>query len=202
VRDPLNDSYYRSTATPFEVKVVGDTAYDVDVAVIGGGFTGLSAALACAEKGYSVTLLEAEQVGYGASGRNGGQLIPGLRWTMREIDAAFGRARAAAIFDLAWGARDRVVKRIAKHGIECDLKSGHLEAAYKPTHFDDMRREAEFLANSFGYQTEIVNPIDLPNHINGGGYDGAIYDPHGSTMRWGLRVRCKMQALPLSRMPV
>ena len=86
--DPLNHSYYAATANPW--RPLRSTADDLecDVAVIGGGFTGLSAALACAERGFSVILIEREHVGFGASGRNGGQLIPGLRWTTSEVEAA------------------------------------------------------------------------------------------------------------------
>ena len=151
-----------------------------DVAVIGGGFTGLSAALALAEKGFSVLLLEAQTIGFGASGRNGGQLIPGLRWSMQEIDAEFGRERAKAIFDLAWSAVERVNSRIQQHNISCDLKSGHLEAAYKPAHFADMQREAEFLAREFGWDSvDVVQPKDMGRHINGGQYHGGVYDRKG-----------------------
>lgn len=177
--DPLNNSYYRATAHAWETQpaFIGEGKYDI--AVIGGGFTGLSAALACAEKGLKVALFEAKTIGYGASGRNGGQLIPGLRWSMREIDEEFGRERAQAIFDLAYGAVDRVKGRIAKHGIQCDLKAGHLEAAYKPAHFDAMQRDAEFLADEFGWESEMVSPKDMGQHINGGGYHGGIYDSQG-----------------------
>lgn len=177
--DPLNNSYYAATANAWQTQpqLVGDVRFDV--AVIGGGFTGLSAALACAEKGLKVALVEAETVGFGASGRNGGQLIPGLRWSMRELDQEFGRERAQAIFDLAYGAVDRVNRRIAQHGIQCDLKSGHLEAAYKPAHFDAMRRETDFLAREFGWESEVIQPEDLGRHINGGGYHGGIYDRGG-----------------------
>jgi acetyl-CoA acetyltransferase len=90
--DPLANSYYAATAQAWETQASLASAEDCDVAIIGGGFSGLSAALACAEKGLSVILLEANSIGFGASGRNGGQLIPGLRWSMREIDAEFGRA--------------------------------------------------------------------------------------------------------------
>ena len=177
--DPLANSYYAATANAWETqpRFVGQSSYDV--AVIGGGFTGLSAALACAEKGLKVALLEARTIGYGASGRNGGQLIPGLRWSMREIDAEFGRERAQAIFDLAYGAVEQVKGRIAKHGIDCDLKAGHLEAAHKPAHFDAMQRDAEFLAKEFGWESEVVQPKDMGQHINGGGYHGGIYDSQG-----------------------
>jgi gamma-glutamylputrescine oxidase len=177
--DPLNNSYYAATANALQTQpsFAGDANYDV--AVIGGGFTGLSAALACAEKGLKVVLLEAKTIGFGASGRNGGQLIPGLRWSMREIDAEFGRERTQAIFDLAYGAVGRVGDRIAKHGIQCDLKSGHLEAAYKPAHFEAMQRDTDFLAREFGWESEVVQPKDMGKHINGGGYHGGIYDPQG-----------------------
>jgi gamma-glutamylputrescine oxidase len=178
--DPLNDSYYRATANAWKTQPSLDSAIDCDVVVIGGGFTGLSAALACAEKGLSVILLEAQAIGFGASGRNGGQLIPGLRWSMREIDAEFGRERARAIFDLAWSAVGRVNDRVAKHDIQCDLKSGHLEAAYKPDHFGEMQREAEFLSREFGWDSvEVVAPADVGAHIKGGDYHGGVYDKKG-----------------------
>jgi gamma-glutamylputrescine oxidase len=179
VSDPLNNSYYAATANHWETRPPLKGAQGADVLVIGGGFTGLSAALACAEKGYSVILLEARTIGFGASGRNGGQLIPGLRWGMREIDAAFGRQRAHVIFDLAWTAQDRVAKRIEKHAINCDLKPGHFEAAYKPAHLTEMEREAEFLAKHFGYATDVVPQKDIGKYINSGGYFGGVYDRQG-----------------------
>ncbi|MEP7350184.1 MAG: FAD-binding oxidoreductase [Sphingorhabdus sp.] len=180
--DPLNNSYYTATANAWETQPlfgVNDNLGNYDVAVIGGGFTGLSAALACAEKGLSVALIEAKTIGFGASGRNGGQLIPGLRWSMREIDEEFGRERSKAIFDLAYGAVDRVQSRIAKHSIQCDLKAGHLEMAYKPAHFDAMQRDAEYLASNFGWEAEVVQPEDMGHHINGGGYHGGVFDRQG-----------------------
>ena len=177
--DPLNNSYYAATANPWVRQPPLTEAISCDVCVIGGGFTGLSAALSAAEAGYSVVLLEAETIGFGASGRNGGQLIPGLRWSMREIDAQFGRARATAIFNLAWSAVDRVRDRIAKHGIACDLKVGHFEAAYKAAHFDDMRREADFQSREFAHEVEVVQPRNLSQYISGGDYHGGIYDRGG-----------------------
>jgi gamma-glutamylputrescine oxidase len=177
--DPLNNSYYQATANAWKTRKAFNEDFFWDVIVIGGGFTGLSAALACAEKGLSVALFEAKTIGFGASGRNGGQLIPGLRWSMREIDEEFGRERAQAIFDLAYSAEGRVQGRIAKHGIKCDLKAGHLEAAYKPAHFEAMQRDTEFLAKEFGWEAQIVQAQDLEQHIDGGGYHGGIYDPKG-----------------------
>ena len=177
--DPLNDSYYRASANARETQPSFEGEGKYDVAVIGGGFTGLSAALACAEKGLSVALFEAKTIGFGASGRNGGQLIPGLRWSMREIDEEFGRERAQAIFDLAYGAVDRVNDRISKHKIPCDVKPGHFEAAFKPEHFGSMQRDADFLSKNFGWAADVVQPQDIGQHVNGGGYHGGIYDRRG-----------------------
>lgn len=176
--DPLAHSYYAATAHAWETQpaLTGDAS--CDVAVIGGGFTGLSAALACAERGLSVVLIEAEHIGFGASGRNGGQLIPGLRWSLSELERELGRDRAQALFDLCW--RDNRVKaRIEKHGIDCDLKAGHLEAAWTPGDFDKMRGEADYLASRFGYDSKAVAKAGLGAHIDSRLYHGAIYDPHG-----------------------
>ncbi len=176
--DPLSHSYY--AATPHERPSRSDIRGDsrCDVAVIGGGFTGLSAALASAERGFSVILVEVAQIGFGASGRNGGQLIPGLRWTASELEEEFGSERADALFDLCW--RDNRVKaRITRHGIDCDLKAGHLEAAWTPTDFDNMQREADYLAQRFDYESEVVAKADMAGHIATPLYHGGIYDLQG-----------------------
>lgn len=177
--DPLNHSYYRATANPWSAKHSDWHDSSFDVAVIGGGFTGLAAALACAEKGLNVALFEAQTIGFGASGRNGGQLIPGLRWSMREIEGEFGQERAQAIFDLAYGAVARVDHRIAQHKIDCDLQRGHLEAAYRPAHFEAMQRDSEFLAVNYDWHADIVAPQDMAQHIVGGEYHGGIFDRRG-----------------------
>ncbi len=176
--DPLANSYYAATAHRWRSSCEMGDDLSFDVVVIGGGFTGLSAALACAERGFSVILIEREHIGFGASGRNGGQLIPGLRWSASELETEFGHDRADALFDLCW--RDNRVKaRIAKHDIDCDLKDGHLEAAWTPKDFGVLAREAEFLATRFGYQTQIVTKGDMGSHIATPLYHGGTHDPQG-----------------------
>jgi gamma-glutamylputrescine oxidase len=176
--DPLANSYYSATAHAWRPPYEMGEKLSFDVAVIGGGFTGLSAALACAERGFSVILIEREHIGFGASGRNGGQLIPGLRWSASELEADFGRERTDALFDLCWRANP-VKARIAKHNIECDLKTGHLEAAWMPKDFDAMKDEAAFLAARFGYESDVVTKADMGAHIASPLYHGGIYDPQG-----------------------
>lgn len=173
-------NYYAATANPFERQhpLAGDTR--CDVVVIGGGFTGTAAALAAAEAGAKVILLEAETIGHGASGRNGGQLIPGLRWSASHLKSEFGPERARAVHDAALEAVARVKTRVARHGIACDLKSGHLEAAYKPAHFDEMRREAELLTREFGRTgLEVVGPSDMRRHVGTEAYHGGLLDGEG-----------------------
>src|SRR3546814_3608914 len=103
-------------------------------------------------------------------------LIPGLRWTASELETEFGSERAEALFDLCW--RDNRVKaRIAKHDIDCDLKAGHLEAAWKPKDFGAMCREAEFLEDRFGYRSEIVAKEDMGRHHASTLYHGGNHDP-------------------------
>ncbi len=176
--EPLTYSYYGGSAHRWPVQPRLDGDRQCDVVVIGGGFTGLSAALACAERGFSVILLEKEKIAFGASGRNGGQLIPGLRWTASELEGDFGKERADALFDLCWR-QNRVKARIEKHNINCDLKAGHLEAAWTPGDFEAMRREAEHLSARFGYQSDIVAKPDMGAHIGSALYHGGIYDQQG-----------------------
>ena len=105
-------------------------------------------------------------------------MIPGLRWTASELETEFGRERADTLFDLCW--RDNRVKaRIARHGIDCNLKAGHLEAAWTPKDFDAMRREAEYLAARFDYQSEVVGKGDMTAHVATPLYHGGIHDPQG-----------------------
>ena len=100
-------SYYAATAHAFEPAPALDGEIETDVVVIGGGYTGLHAALNAAERGYRVVLLEAERIGWGASGRNGGQMIPGWRKGAAELVKSFGAVKAKTLFGMALEARRR-----------------------------------------------------------------------------------------------
>ena len=173
-------NFYRATANPFAAQPALEGDVRADLIVVGGGFTGMAAALAAAERGHKVVLLEAMTVGHGASGRNGGQLIPGLRWSAGEMVEEFGLARAQALYSVAMMAVDRVAARIMRHEIDCDYKSGHLEAAWKPAHLKAMAREAELLARDFGRpELELVAPSAMGRHIATPLYHGGLFDPRG-----------------------
>ncbi len=151
-------SYYLATAIGLidRPPLQGDAA--CDVAIVGAGYTGLSAALHLAERGYSVAVLEAQRVAWGASGRNGGQLNTGLRKGPADLVAAYGRDWARRLFDMAEEAKAMVRERIARHSIDCDLKPGVMLAALKPGDLDWIREEVEAARDVFGYdQLTVLN---------------------------------------------
>jgi gamma-glutamylputrescine oxidase len=173
-------SYYAASANPFpdQPRLVEDI--DADVVVVGGGFTGLSAALHCAEAGFSVVLLEAGQISCAASGRNGGQLIPGLRWGAVELAERFGADTARHLLEVANSAGNLVRERIARHAIACDLRQGHFHAAVKPAHLDAMRRELAMLERLTGYRgASIIERGGVCDQVAGGDYLGGLFDANG-----------------------
>ena len=111
-----------------------------DVCVVGGGFTGLSAALHLAEAGRSVVLLEAQRIGWGASGRNGGQVHSGQRRDQIWLEKTVGRDDAAKLWELSEAAKDLVRARIARHAIACEWTDGLIGAAHTSEALDDERQ--------------------------------------------------------------
>jgi gamma-glutamylputrescine oxidase len=173
-------SLYAATANPFpdQRQLAGDEA--ADVVVVGGGFTGLSAALHAAEAGYSVVLLEGQRIGWGASGRNGGQMIPGLRWGALELVERFGEDHARRLLQLANSAGELVRGRIERHAIACDHRHGHFHAAAKPSHLDEMRRELDCLERLLDYRfASVVSAGDVGDFVASKIYHGGLIDMNG-----------------------
>lgn len=139
--EPYCKSYYAATAneTPAFAKL--DRNLDVDVAIIGGGFTGVATALELAEKGISVALLEANRIGWGASSRNGGQItgsLSGDKAMLREFRRVLGNGADEFVWNLRWRGHDIIRRRVEKYAIRCDLKFGHMHAAFKPSHVPEL----------------------------------------------------------------
>ena len=126
-------SYYAATANEQTNYPPLAGAISADVCVIGAGFTGVSTALALAERGYSVVLVEANRVGWGASGRNGGQVINGMAG-LAKMRRKCGESAAAILQDIKWRGNDIIRERVEKYRIDCDLKDGFAEVATKPRH--------------------------------------------------------------------
>lgn len=148
-----------------------------DVVVIGGGYTGMSAALRLAKGGARVSLLEARTIGWGASSRNGGQVLTGLKHGVSDLVRAHGLDGARALYAASLRTIACVEELIAAEGIECEYaRCGHLAAAAKPSHFGDLKREQETLARDFGHPTRLVAKADLASELGGGYYHGALLD--------------------------
>jgi len=178
--EPHAPSYYAASANPFPRQGALQGTIEADVVVVGGGFTGLSAALHAAEAGMKVALLESRMIGWGASGRNGGQMIPGLRWGALELEREFGSERAKRLLEVTNSAAGLVKGRIERHAIACDLRSGHFHAAAKPAHLDDMQRELDVLVRLVGYQgAQVVPKAEVPCFVDSPRYHGGFFDANG-----------------------
>jgi gamma-glutamylputrescine oxidase len=177
----MERSYYVATANPFVSTPRLEGEATADVVVIGGGYTGLHTALNAAERGFSVVLLEAGRIGWGASGRNGGQMIPGWRKGAGELIAEIGEAHAKMLFDLALEARSLTLERIETHNIQCDLsQKGHLTLAAKPSDLSWMRAEADALAATMCYErTRVLSAKEAHGAVNASGFHGGFLDEGG-----------------------
>ncbi len=170
-------SYYVASVEPPAQRpaLAGDA--ECDVCIIGGGFTGLSTALHLAERNYSVVLLEANRLGWGASGRNGGQLASGLRMGPTALVARLGCDEARRLWQLTEEAKALVRERIAHHGIDCELKPGVLLAAAKAKHFAWIAREAACKEKVFDHRdTRLIPGQELPSLVATERYFGGMLD--------------------------
>jgi len=170
-------SYYAATANDLRERPALGGEARADVCVIGGGFTGLSAALHLAERGYQVVLLEAERLGWGASGRNGGQMNSGQRVGQKALEALVGLEEARRLWDLAEEAKATVRERVARHAIQCDLKPGNLLCAYKPGEAEGLARTADRLREVYGYdQSRAVSKAETAEMLGTARYHGGRLD--------------------------
>jgi gamma-glutamylputrescine oxidase len=176
---PAVRSYYAASsappAAPSREPLAGELR--TDVAVVGGGLAGCSAALHLARRGFKVALLEAHCVGYGASGRSGGQTIFGLAVAQKALVAQVGREDAHRLFDLSIEALDLTQALIRDHRIDCDYKPNHVHVATKPRHLAELDEWAEELHGEYGYQSvRLLDRRELEAHVRSGRYLGGLID--------------------------
>ncbi len=175
----LNESVYwisqaslkqSQTANPFPKKA--------DVAVIGSGYTGMVAAIQLRKAGSDVCVLEKDNLGQGASSRNGGMVLTGLSIGLRKILNKFGRERLGRYYQESVLSIDRVEELVKEGDIDCDFnRCGHLEAAYKPSHYNGLCEEQEFLGRELNHETRLISPDDQQEEIDSQFYCGALLDP-------------------------
>ncbi|OCC04749.1 oxidoreductase [Labrys sp. WJW] len=176
---PAN-SYYTATARklPAQPRLLGEER--ADVCIVGAGYTGLGAALAFAEKGLSVILLEAAEIGSGASGRNGGQVHSGQRRDQDYLEKLVGLDGAKALWRMAEDAKAHLKGLIARHRIACDYKQGILIADHKPSYVAMSHAYAEKLRTVYGYdKVEAIGKAELDAILGASGYHGGFVDHDG-----------------------
>ncbi len=174
----MQDHNYWLTTTEFPAtdpdRPLPETA---DVAVIGSGFTGLSAARTLAKRGARVAVLESETIGWGASSRNGGMVLTGLKLGVNKLISMYGRERTKRMYAASLASIDCVEQIVREEGIQCDFfRSGHLEVACKQKHFDDYQRQADIIEVEFNHKLRVVQKSELPAEIGSSIYYGGMVD--------------------------
>lgn len=177
------DSYYVATAQGMQERPALDTELTADVCVIGGGFTGLSAALNLAELGMSVVVLEAERIGYGASGRCGGLIGSGQRKDVLEMEEQFDVARSRQFWNYSELAKNEIRMRVEKHGIDCDLQKGQLVGIHKKRYRGWAQELADALTERYAYPfCQALSAEETRQYVATEDFLEGFYDPEGLTI--------------------
>ncbi len=167
-------SYYAATVNTVTDYPALSGSQTADVCVVGAGFTGISTALHLAERGYDVKVVEANRVGWGASGRNGGQMIGGIAGESA-VARHWGKGVEALFAELRWEGHDIIRERVKRYGIDCDLKHGYLDVAIKDRHLRDIEADYERLTRAdFPYEVRILSRDETQEAIGTDAYIGAL----------------------------
>ncbi|MEW5938730.1 MAG: FAD-dependent oxidoreductase [Chloroflexota bacterium] len=150
----------------------------VTVAVVGSGFTGLAAARTLAQRNINVAVLEAEDIiGWGASSRNGGMVLTGLKLPMQTVVKRYGRELAKRLFQCSLDSIDTVEQIVREENIDCGFaRTGHLLAANKSKHYEALKEEVEFMEREFNHKMQLVPPEEMQSEIGSKVYPGALVD--------------------------
>ncbi|MBA2778828.1 NAD(P)/FAD-dependent oxidoreductase [Billgrantia kenyensis] len=172
-------SYYAATANPAPERhaLAGDI--ECEVCVVGAGFTGISSALHLAEQGHEVVVLEAARVGFGASGRNGGQIVNSYSRDMDVIEAKYGTETARALGDMAFEGNRIIRERIRQYALACDLKNGNLFAACNRKQLEGLREHKSLWERFGNRELELLEGEACQREVGSERYTGALVDHSG-----------------------
>src|ERR1044072_7730250 len=181
-------SYWHDTAPVFTRGAEGPVQRHYHAPILGGGCTGLAAARQLAKAGAKVAVLEAERVGWGASGRNGGHLNNGLAHSYLSAKAELGKERAIALYKALDDSIDTIEALVAEEGIDCNFRrAGKLKIASKPQHFEAIARNFEALHAEVDRDTALLSAADLKSEI-GSPFHGAMLSKKSAMMHMGRNV--------------
>ncbi|OJT53048.1 NAD(P)/FAD-dependent oxidoreductase [Pseudomonas moraviensis] len=172
------NSYYTATLNHDTDYPTLQGRHKVDVVIIGGGFTGVATAVELAEKGLKVAIVESHKIGWGATGRNGGQVTGSLSGDgamRKQMRQKLGDDVDDFIWHLRWRGHEIIRERVEKYAIQCDLKHGHLHAAYKPSHMVDLRKDYdEAVRRGLGDEVSLLDRSQVRDLLQSELYHGAI----------------------------
>jgi gamma-glutamylputrescine oxidase len=172
-------SWYAASLPPATARPPLDGDTTADVAILGAGYTGLWAALTLARAGRQVVVLDAHRVGWGASGRNGGQVQSGFNRSQRALEAQLGETRARALWDLACEGVAQLRRFCDEHAPEAAFRPGLAHGVYDAAALDAARAEAAHLARRYGAESEVLEPADFAALVRSPRYRGGLRDPQG-----------------------
>lgn len=172
------DSYYFSSLKYQQDYPSLQTSIAADVCIVGGGFSGISSAIELAERGYKVVVLEAHKIGWGASGRNGGQIIRGIGQNIAGFRKTIGQEGVDAITQLGLHANQIVIDRINKYQIDCDLTMGYCDLATREKHMKSLEDDVEHLQHyQYPHQITLLDKTELKKQVIGSdAYLGGLID--------------------------
>ena len=174
---PVQEHNYWLTTADFPITKSRPLPERADVAIIGAGFTGLSAARTLAKRGAKVAVLESESIGWGASSRNGGMVLTGMKLGVNQLISTYGRELTQRMYAASLASIGCVEQIVREEKIDCDFsRRGHLEVACKQKHFDDYARQAEVIAREFNHQLRVVQKNELNEEIGSKIYYGGMVD--------------------------
>lgn len=176
------NSYYAASANPSPLRAELEGEVDTDVCVVGAGYSGLSTALHLVEKGHKVTLIEGARVGWGASGRNGGQIVNGLNASLQTIDKRYGRQTAEFVAGLVQEGGQIIRERVATYGIECDLKDSNLFVGLTGAHMKELEARRALWASYGITHQRLLDRQELREHVASDLYQGGLLDVSGGHM--------------------
>lgn len=180
------ESYWLDTMPGFTKGAQGSASGHYDVAIVGGGFTGLSAAIELAKQGLSVVLFEADRMIGEASGRNGGQCNAGLAHDYASLAQRIGTDKARAFYHSYMAAVDTVAQFVTEEGIDCDFtRNGRLKLAAKPAHYDKLSRAHEILVNEVDPNVVMLNADQVRDELGSGQFYGGILQTTSAQMHMG-----------------